>query len=65
VSRPKYNRETEQVKEAHSGLDNSTAQRVAEQCVQVARDSGTPLSEVIAETVRAENGSAAGNTSTP
>ena len=63
MARPAYVRETAQVKEAHPELDGATARRMAEQYVQVARDSGTPLPELLAESVRAEKSSAAGNQS--
>jgi len=61
MAKPAYARETAQVKAVHPDLDDATARRVAEQYVQVSRDSGTPLPELLAESVRAENSSAAGN----
>jgi|EndMetStandDraft_3_1072993.scaffolds.fasta_scaffold89971_2 hypothetical protein len=61
MAKPAYAREAAQVKTAHPDLDDATARRVAETYVQVSRDSGTPLPELLAESVRAENSSAAGN----
>lgn len=61
MAKPAYTREAAQVKAAHPELDNATAQRVAESYVQVSRDSGTSLPDLLAESVRAENSSAAGN----
>jgi hypothetical protein len=65
VSKPQYIREAAQVQQAHPGLDSATARRVAEQYVEVARETGTPVSELLAESVRAEGGSFAGNASAP
>lgn len=65
MSKPQYTREAAQVQQAHPGMDSATAARTAEQYVNVARETGTPVSELLAESVRAENSSAAGNTSTP
>lgn len=64
MSKPQYTREAAQVQQAHLGLEDATARRVAEEYVGIARQTGTPFSEVLAESVRAENSSAAGNDAT-
>lgn len=61
MSKPQYVRETAQVQQVHPELDTGTAKRVAERYVGIARETGTPLSELLAESARAQNSSAAGN----
>jgi hypothetical protein len=65
VSRPRFDRETAEVKKIHPGLDDSTARRVAESYTHVATSSDASLSGLLSESRRAENTSAAGNDVTP
>ena len=61
MTKPKYQRETERVLKVHPGLDEDSARRVAEKYVEVARTGQTTFAHVLAESVRAEKSSEAGN----
>lgn len=65
MSGPQYDRETAQIVQAHPGLDGATAQRIAEAYVTVAAETGVDVKSLTADSVRAENSSAAGNDITP
>lgn len=49
------------VRQAHPGLGTATRARVATSLAAVAQRYGVEVGELVAETVRAENSSAAGN----
>ena len=48
-------------RQAHPGLDTATRARVATSLASVAQRYGMEVDELVAETVRAENSSLAGN----
>jgi len=54
-----------QVGQAHPELDQHTSERVAGALAGIAEGYGVDVKTVVAETVRAENSSAAGNDVTP
>lgn len=63
--KPHYAREAAQVQQAHPGIDDASARRVAEQYVVVAVETGTDVKTLIEDSIRAAGSSAAGNDVTP
>lgn len=61
MAHSQYSREAAQIQQAHPGLDDGTARRTAEAYTVLSAETGTDVKSLAAESLRAENSSAAGN----